>query len=302
MARALLIVNPAAARTRSAAVRGVEEVFRREGWQIDSHATGGPGDARTMAAEGIASGAEMVVVFGGDGTTMQAAAAMVGTEVPLAVIPGGTGNQLAGNLRVPPGARRAAVALLAGTARPLDLGRVERNDGSHYFAVACGTGVDARVMAETLPQQKRKWGTMAYLATTIRLLPDLQALPFLLTIDGVEYDAAAAVVLVANCGELTTPVALKLGAGISPEDGVLDVIVLHAESAGGGLRAMWDLLRDAQGTYGKDVFAAHARGTAITVTCDAGEPPMQIDGELAGVTPFSAIVVPGAIRVVHPQG
>ncbi len=302
MSRALLIVNPAAARTRSAAVRGVEAVFRREGWQIESHATGGPGDAREMAAEGVASGVDMVAVFGGDGTTMQAAAALVGTEVPLAVLPGGTGNQLAGNLRVPPGARRAAAALIAGSARRLDLGRVERADGTHYFAVACGTGVDARVMAETLPQQKRKWGTIAYLATTLRLLPEIEALPFVLTIDGVEYDAAAAVVLVANCGELTTPVMMKLGTGISPEDGVLDVLLLHAESVGGGLRAMWDLLRDAQGTYGKDVFAAHARGSAISVRCEAGEHPVQLDGELAGVTPFSAEVVPGAIRVVHPRG
>ena len=91
----------------------------------------------------------MVGVFGGDGTTMQAAAALVGHETALGVIPGGTGNLLAGNLRIPSHPVRAARALLAGRMRPLDLGRMERVDGPHYFAVACGAGYDARVMAET---------------------------------------------------------------------------------------------------------------------------------------------------------
>ena len=65
-------------------------------------ATGGPGDARRLAAYGVAEKVDVVAVFGGDGTTMQAAAALVGTDVPLGVIPGGTGNLLAGNLRIPP--------------------------------------------------------------------------------------------------------------------------------------------------------------------------------------------------------
>ena len=67
-------------------------------------ATAGPGDARRLAEYGVAQGVDVVAVFGGDGTTMQAAAALVGTEVALGVIPGGTGNLLAGNLRIPVGA------------------------------------------------------------------------------------------------------------------------------------------------------------------------------------------------------
>jgi diacylglycerol kinase family enzyme len=69
---------------------------------------------------------------------MQAAAALVGTEVALGVIPGGTGNLLAGNLRIPLSPTRAARALLTAQPRPFDLGKMQRAGRWQYFAVACG--------------------------------------------------------------------------------------------------------------------------------------------------------------------
>ena len=92
MARALLITNPAAARTQQRAVETVMRTLHSAGWIAEVLATGGPGDARRLAEYGVAEGVDVVAVFGGDGTTMQAAAALVGTDVALGVIPGGTGN------------------------------------------------------------------------------------------------------------------------------------------------------------------------------------------------------------------
>ncbi|HEX6106006.1 MAG TPA: diacylglycerol kinase family protein, partial [Gemmatimonadales bacterium] len=134
MVRALLITNPAAARTQPRAVDGVMRTLRAAGWEAEVLATGGPGDARRLAESAVAEGMDVVAVFGGDGTTMQAAAALVGTEVSLGVIPGGTGNLLAGNLRIPASPERAARTLVAGRPRPFDLGRMQRPDGLHYFA------------------------------------------------------------------------------------------------------------------------------------------------------------------------
>ena len=140
MARALLIANPAAARNRPLAVKAILDTFRSAGWDAELAETAGPGDARILAARGVEAGVDVVAVFGGDGTTMQAASSLVGTEVLLGVIPGGTGNLLAGDLRIPTSPVRATREMLAGRARPFDLGRVERPDGTHYFAVACGAG------------------------------------------------------------------------------------------------------------------------------------------------------------------
>ena len=298
MVRALLITNPAAARTQPRAVDGVMRTLRAAGWEAEVLATGGPGDARRLAESAVAEGMDVVAVFGGDGTTMQAAAALVGTEVSLGVIPGGTGNLLAGNLRIPASPERAARTLVAGRPRPFDLGRMQRPDGLHYFAVACGAGYDARVMAGTASEHKRRWGMAAYVATTLRLIGEIRSAAHVITIDGVEYDANAAMVLVANCGEVIPPF-VRLRAGIRPDDGLLDVVVMRANSFGQSVRAVWELLREPPGAGGDDTFVGYATGREIRVESDPVQ-PVQLDGEPGGVTPFTANVVPGAIRIMLP--
>jgi YegS/Rv2252/BmrU family lipid kinase len=274
-------------------VEAVMRTLRGAGWNAEVLATGGPGDAKRLAEYGVNEGMDVVAVFGGDGTTMQAAAALVGTDVSLGVIPGGTGNLLAGNLRIPASPERAARALVAGRPRPFDLGRMERPGGVQYFAVACGAGYDARVMAETLSEHKRRWGMVAYAATTLRLLRDIRSTVHVITIDGVEYDAHAAMVLVANCGEVIPPF-VRLRPGIRPDDGLLDVVVMQANSFGQSVRAVWDLLRSA------DTLVGFASGREIRVETDPVQ-PVQLDGEPGGSTPFTATVVPGAIRIMVPE-
>ncbi len=297
MARALVITNPAAARTQPLAVNAVVRVLRGAGWQVEAVATGGPGDARRLAAEGVRDGMDVVAVFGGDGTTMQAASALVGTDVALALIPGGTGNLLAGNLRIPAAPAKAAEVLVRGRARRLDLGRMERADGDHYFAVACGAGIDARVMAETPSEQKHRWGMVAYVATTLRLIREIRSTAHLITVDGKEYEAHAAMVLVANCAEVIPPY-VRFGHGISPEDGLLDVVVMRADSITESVRAVWDLLRETGPREGS--FVGYSRGREIRVETHPPQ-PVQLDGEPGGQTPFTATVVPGAVRVVTPS-
>jgi YegS/Rv2252/BmrU family lipid kinase len=299
MPRTLLITNPAAARTDHLAVEAVVETLRSGGWTVELRATGGPGDARRFTEEAVRDKLDVVTVFGGDGTTMQAAAALVGTTTSLGIIPGGTGNLLAGNLRIPTNPVRAARALLAGAERPLDLGKIEREDGTHYFAVAGGAGYDARVMAETSTADKHRWRIGAYWATTFRLMPELQAIDMRITIDGVEYESRTALVLVANCGEMI-PRVMKLRHDIVPDDGLLDVVVVHAETVGESLKVLWDVLRS--GGRNPDVTSRlrYGRGQVITVETPVPH-PVQLDGEPHGKTPFTASVVPGAIRIMAPK-
>ncbi len=297
MIRALLITNPAAARTDQVALEVIRRTLVAGGWRVEVLATGGSGDARRLAEYGVLEKVDVVGVFGGDGTTMQAAAALVGTEVSLGILPGGTGNLLAGNLRIPLAPARAAESLLRSRPRRLDLGRIERPDGTHYFAVACGAGYDALVMGETAAENKRRWGIGAYIATTIRLMNRLRSVSHVITVDGVEYEAEASMVLVANCNEMIPPL-VKLGHGISPDDGYLDVIVVRAENFTQSVRALWEVMRETDPTQ-RSEFVSYARGREIRIETTPIQ-PVQLDGEAGGVTPFTATVVPGALLVMAP--
>ena len=298
MTRVLIITNPAAARTRPESVDTVTRVLRGGGWDVTVLSTGGTGDARRLAEEAVRDQMDVVGVFGGDGTTMQAAAALVGTRTALGVLPGGTGNLLAGNLRIPTDPRRAAEALLSGTPRPFDLGRIERADGIHYFAVAAGAGIDARVMAETAAAAKRKWGMWAYIATTLRILPEIRSTMYHITVDGREYQMQASIVLVANCAEVIPPL-IKFRRGVAPDDGFLDVVAIRADTLGESARALWQFLVETDRTTGVAGLVGHARGKVVTIATDPPL-PMQLDGDLAGETPFTAEIVPGAIQILAP--
>jgi len=296
--RALIITNPAAARTRPESVETVVRVLRAGGWEVTVLATGGTGDARRLAEEGVRNDVDVVGVFGGDGTTMQAAAALVGARTALGVLPGGTGNLLAGNLRIPTDPARAARALLAARPRPFDLGKILRADGTHYFAVAAGAGVDAQVMAETRSSEKRKWGMGAYVATAMRILPDIRSQVYHITVDGREYEMRASLLIVANCAEVIPPL-VRFRSGTAPDDGLLDVVALRADSFGESVRALWQFFRETDRTTGVAGLVGHAQGKVISVAT-APNIPMQLDGDLAGTTPFTAEVVPGAIQVLAP--
>ncbi len=297
MARAVLIVNPTAARANARTPARVARVLTAAGWQVDLATTTGPTDAGEFARQAVTAGAETVAVFGGDGTTMQAAAALVGTDVALGFIPGGTGNLLAGNLDIPRNPDRAARVLLEGRRRRIDLGRVELSDGMHYFGVACGAGADAWVMGETAAHHKRRWGMAAYWATLARVLPRFRNTPCRITIDDQPLDVSVVLILILNCGIIVPPL-VRVRPEVNPEDGVLDLLTVTADSALGGIQALFSAIRNG---YRRNVppspYLRYARGTRFTVV--PTEPlPVQFDGDPCGVAPFTVDVVPRALTVL----
>jgi diacylglycerol kinase (ATP) len=295
MTRALLIANPAAARTDARAVTAIRDTLRRGGWTIEVRATARAGDARRFAREAHAQGFDAIVCYGGDGTAMEIAAGAVESGIPLGLVPGGTGNLLAGNLRLPRSPAAAARVILAGRTASIDLGAVERPDGTHCFAVCSGTGFDARLMARTGSAEKRRWKRAAYVMRAFAALPDVTSPLHRVTVDGVARELPAAMVLIANCGELVPPF-LRLRDNIAPDDGWLDVLVLRAEGVFQSLSAFLELLRrPANG--GRRLW--FGRGRTVRVEVLEGAPqPMQLDGEPWGDAPFEARLLPAALSVI----
>ena len=300
MTRALLITNPAAARTDARAVTAVRETLRGGGWDVEVLATLGPRDAYRFAAEARDQKFDVLVCYGGDGTAMQIAAAIVGTGIPLGLVPGGTGNLLAGNLRLPRNAAKAARALLTARPHPIDLGVSERADGAHYFAVASGTGFDAELMAETSAAAKRRWKFGAYVGHAVAKLSGVRSARHRITVDGNVHEVGAAMLLVLNCGELIPPF-VRLRKDIALDDGWLDVVALRADGMAQSVAAVWDLFRGTANGAGRVWWG---RGRTIRVEVVGAAPrPVQLDGELVGDTPFETRILAGALTVlVDPAG
>lgn len=293
MARVLLIENPVAARTNPDVVRTVCNVLEREGWDVDVAGTTRPNDAGRLAAQGVAAGVDVIAIYAGDGTTTQAVSGMIGSGIPLALIPGGTGNLLAGNLRLPNDPTRAALTVTRGVRKRIDLGRIERPDGPRYFAVACGAGIDAQIMIGAPTERKMRLGSLAYVTATFAGLRGITSPMHRITVDDTVLDVNAALVSIANCGRVTS-LHFGLGPGITLDDGYLDVMAIRADGMLEGLVALWELLSGRSNGKGKIV---RARGRKITVTCDTVR-PVQADGDVVGETPLSVEVVPGAIEVM----
>src|SRR5260370_19401983 len=101
-------------------------------------------------------------------------------------------------------------------------------------------GCDAGLMARTGADEKRRWKMAAYVMRALVALPEVSSPLHRVTVDGVSHELPAAMVLVANCGELVPPF-LRLGANVAPHDGWRDALVLRAERALASLRAFVEL-------------------------------------------------------------
>jgi diacylglycerol kinase family enzyme len=206
---------------------------------------------------------------------------------------------LAGNLRLPRDPAAAARVILRGHRLALDLGAVERDGVPHYFAVCSGAGFDARLMAATPGAAKHRWKMGAYLARALVALPRVRSAPHRVTVDGVAHERPAALVLIANCGDLMPPF-LRLRDDIAPDDGWLDVMTLDADGTLESLAGFWELVRGrwnhARRPGGRVWFG---RGRVVRVEIvDGAQQPVQLDGEVAGDTPFEARLLPGALSVL----
>lgn len=279
----LLIVNPAARGGRSAEVEAVA-ACASVGISARVVRTTAPGHAAEIARR-EPDGAP-VFVLGGDGTVMEVVGALVGREVPVGILPGGTGNQLARHLRIPLHVGRAAVALASAQPVRYDLGRL--SDG-RYFALAAGLGVDAAMIAGASAAAKRRFGVGAYLWSGTRAV--MTARPFTVRIvaDETVFEREAVMAMIANVGSVMDG-RLRLGPGVSPTDGWLNLCVLSPRGLADGLSLAAKM---ATGRFRDDPRMLFCRAKSIRIEAAAGV-GAEADGELLREPVLDATVVPAA--------
>jgi diacylglycerol kinase family enzyme len=305
--RASLLVDPTRReRVVGEVARAVERRYGREP-RIE---TGSIQAADAAMSESI--GSPVIVVVGGDGTVRQAAEQLVGAPTPLAIVPGGTGNVLAGTLGIH-GIGPAIGAIRGGETRSLDLGRArwwparEAASGrspAHWprlhertFVVACGMGLDARIMAAAEHEWKRRMRFGAYVGAALRELVRLESATFRIVADGDPFDVVGYLVLVANAGDLV-PGRIGPRRRIDPTDGRLDLIVLGGTGPIDAAYSAAELMLRLGEQHGRVIrrLVSH-----VEISADPPQ-PLETDGDHHPAGRLEADVVPGALTVIVPAG
>jgi diacylglycerol kinase family enzyme len=259
---------------------------------------------RSTVGRAASDGVALVVAVGGDGTVRECAGALAGCGVPLGILPAGTGNLLASTLGIPTDAAGASRAIARGAIRPIDVGEASWADdghgrpGSSAFVVACGTGLDARLVGSASAAAKRQHGIGAYLVAALRQATDLQPRPTRLVVDGEAIETESIVVLVANAGELL-PGLLGPVLPMRPDDGRLHVFVVRGGPVG-SLVGAFELMT---GGLGPTMTGQGLRLAASSVVVDIDvQPaePVQVDGDRVGSGRLAARIRPAAVPVLVP--
>lgn len=246
-----------------------------------------------MVRRAVEEQVDLVIGAGGDGTIRLIADGLANTEIPLGIIPAGTGNLLARNLQIPLDEATAVQVALMDHSRTIDLIRITVDDGDPvHFAVMAGVGVDAVIMNETDPELKSKIGVGAYVVAAGKALKKVP-LKVEVEVDGQRLlHRHAMICLVGNVGDLQGGITLIADA--EPDDGMLDLYIASPQRFTHWVKV---LLRMITRRPQKDDRVDQLKARKVTIR--VAEPDdYQLDGDVMGkANVLTAEVAPGALVV-----
>ncbi|MEU8775444.1 diacylglycerol kinase [Streptomyces sp. NPDC048606] len=293
-----VLTNPAAGSGRAAGVAGAAVARLRE-LGVRTHVEAGtdPRDALRRARAAVDRGVDALVVVGGDGMAALAVQALAGTDVPLGVVPAGTGNDVARQYGLPrgnPGA--AAEVVAAGRTLRVDTGLVETADGtSRYFVSVLAIGFDSLV-SDRANRMRRPRGRARYNIAMLRELAGLRPLPFRLVLDGGREVIARDLALASVGNSRSYGGGMLICPDADPCDGLLDLTLVDAMPRARLVR------------FFPTVFTGgHVRRSEVTTrrtTSLRVESPginVYADGDHVGPLPAEIRVVPRSLSLLVPD-
>ena len=285
-----VVINPAAGQDEPI-LNVLNRIFHQAGVDWDVSLTHKSGDAARLAAEAAASGVDLVAAYGGDGTQMEVANGLLGTGVPQAILPGGTGNAMAHDLGISLNLREAAELIVASPKRrAIDLAKM----GDRVFMLRAYAGFSEDEAASR--EEKDKHGQLAYVQAGLKFISDTQEVHFRATVDGEVIEGEALICFILNAGSIggVMGISLPTVGNVDISDGYLDLYAITK-----GLQPLRAVSKHLFNHEGSDAGVYYWRGKEITLEAD----PVQdvwIDGELGGQTPFTASAIPQALEIVVP--
>lgn len=282
------IVNPTAGNAHALKIQHMLEQAMAECNQecrfVRTEKPGHATDLARLAAQ--ASDCTGVIAVGGDGTAFEVACGLMNSDVPMGIIPAGTGNDFIKTVGIPSKPLQALDVILNGKARPVDVGGL--ND--RLFLNVCGTGFDVTVLDYTLAAKKYCRGLLPYLIGLIRGIAHYRPVHVRFTADGKTEERELLICSVANGRYFGGGIAICPDA--SADDGMLDLIVVEH-------KPRWQLpfwvLPLLMGRVLKFSFTTHKRCQQVEIVSPGMR--LNVDGEIINVDTAKFTVLPGALKL-----
>ncbi|MCV7016005.1 diacylglycerol kinase [Mycolicibacterium madagascariense] len=291
-----LLTNPASG--HGSASRATERAiaqFHRRGVDVVAIAGADADHARRLAEGALERGMDALVVVGGDGIVALALQVLAQTDVPLGIIPAGTGNDHARQFGLPTHDPEAAADVVVdGHADTVDLGHIRGADGTQrWFGTVMAAGFDSLVTDRT---NRMRWphGRMRYNVAMVAELSKLRLLPFRLTFDGGD-EVVTDLTLAAFGNTRSYGGGMLICPDADPTDGMLDATMVTSASRTRLIRLFPTVFK---GTHTALDEVRTARGSVITV--DSPGINAYADGEFVCPLPVEVSAVPGALRILTP--
>lgn len=271
----------------------ISDALTAHGYTCQYLSTSKEEGANALAQKALADGVDLIAVSGGDGTVMEVLSALVGKNIPVAVLPAGTGNLLSINLGIPVTVPDAVDVALSGKPYQLDLVKMGED---RYFAIMGGMGLDAQMIHDADRDAKRKFGPLAYFWAVAKNLRRHRAVYEITLDDGEPMQRRAKTVMVANMGKITGGIDAMPTA--SPDDGMLDIGILRAHTVGQGLRLIVNALL---GRAHEDPMLEVHQARKMRIVPQ--KPQLcELDGESIGrIRDWQVEVVPKAVQILLPK-
>lgn len=297
--RAIAILNPTAGGGRARrAWEALAPALAAEGLVPEVRLTEGPGAAIALTRQALAEGATLVFAIGGDGTANEVANGFFegerASEARLAVIPAGSGNDLARALGLPTSAEAQARLAASGRARPIDVGLATFQDFEgrpvrRIFLNTFSLGIGVAALQRFRHYPAVLHNALGYALAGLSQITRHRVAPVRLTPGG---EVAAAWVVVGNGPYFAGGMPGLPGAAL--DDGRLDLMVV---TDGGPLARLGFMRSLLAGRHGEHPAVAMHRFETLGIETEAA---IEVDGELLGRSPQTVKVLPGALRLVAP--
>jgi diacylglycerol kinase (ATP) len=291
-----VVFNPVAGNAADADLvrEALAKYFPQPRWAAEIYETTGKEDVAAICCDACKRGASMVVSAGGDGTLVGVANGLVNGDVPLGILPLGTGNDLARILNIPL-KLEDALSVLAGENTTIKVDALKVGD--RFFLSNVSVGITPHMMGETKPEQKKRFGRLAYIWTAITHSSLFQLHRYSLTIDGQRQSVNASEVIVSNTTMLESLPQL-FGPPENLNDGKLEVYLITARTLRDYLRMLVDLLLP--GKQAAELFHIGVKEN-ILIESRGRSRLVQADGEVIGHTPVKVELAPKAVQVIMPK-